>query len=85
MTKRRKFQCIGGPICGRKLPMNLTGWATVARRRNLEELHYYRMCCVQDSIGKVAQYWHYVGNEPVHAKAPSLFPDKRFFKWAGGK
>lgn len=85
MTKRKKFQCIGGPICGQELAMNATGWVTVTKKKLKDEYHYYRMCCVQDTRGKVAQYWHYIGREPNERRPPSLFPARRYFKWAGGK
>ena len=77
--RRRRYQVIGGPLCGSKVAKTHDGWLGLEDTNHQDEEHWYRLCVVQDSYGRRAKFWHYLGQEPVETE-PWLFPSQRHFK-----
>lgn len=79
---RRRYECIGGPLCGEKFspfpglsPSQAFG--TIDRQG---EAHYYRLCIVRDEMDRVARFWHYAGQQLDPNSPPTLLPPRRMFK-----
>jgi hypothetical protein len=79
-SKRPKYQCIGGPLCGTKISMKGDGWLAVCSREDPLDNHYYRMCVVENQYGQRAQFWHYIGNKKRRDVEPKVFPSRRHFR-----
>jgi hypothetical protein len=77
--RRKRYEAIGGPICGQKFPLTDDGWLGIEHCDDETEQHWYRLCVVEDSCGKRARFWHYLGRRPISGP-PYLFPAKRHFK-----
>lgn len=78
----RKYECIGGPLCGEKYPL-FPGLPFSQAFGNIDEqgeAHFYRLCIVRDTRNRVARFWHYLGNTPNPHAPPSILPPERMFK-----
>ena len=80
--KRKVYQAIGGPACGSRIPEDEAPIIGLWNEESGEE-HWYWLIQVHNSHGKVARYWHYVGDDPTAlnvTEGPRLFPANRFFR-----
>jgi hypothetical protein len=79
---RKRYECIGGPLCGEKFPLfdgmsHSQAFGTIARDG---ESHYYRLCIVRDELDRVAKFWHYAGTMLDPSMPPTLLPPRRMFR-----
>ena len=82
MKPPREYECLGGPICGRR----------VAKTKNMSNFvchddqlvpHYYRLIrVVNDARTEGITFYHYFGSnrETAHKKHPTLVPPREKFK-----
>lgn len=82
MHKSKRYECIGGPLCGERFPLfpNLPASQAFGTIDEHGEAHYYRLCIVRDEMSRVARFWHYIGTEPDPFFPPKLLPPRRMFK-----
>lgn len=78
----KRYECIGGPLCGEKFPKfpglsNSQAFGTIDRQG---DAHYYRLCFVRDEMDRVATFWHYLGTQLNPSAQPTLLPPRRMFK-----
>lgn len=78
----KRYECIGGPLCGEKFPLfpglaSSQAFGTIGRDG---EAHYYRLCIVSDEQRRVARFWHYIGETPDPRMPPTINPPRRMFK-----
>lgn len=82
MRVLKRYECIGGPLCGQKPEAGgKVLYVEDADGRN----HFYRLCvCVMEDYPtgrrKKATYWHYVGTRMRECGSPTLIPHRRKFK-----
>lgn len=79
---RKRYECIGGPLCGEKFPLfpglsASQAFGTIGRDG---ESHYYRLCIVRDEMDRVAKFWHYAGTMLDPDMPPTLLPPRRMFR-----
>ena len=77
----KKFECLGGPLCGekheaiigpREVEFPCFAYEVCARDDRPAELHYYRLASNKVD-GKRQKYWLYVGNKGIKkTKKPSM-------------
>ena len=80
--RRRRYEAIGGPICGQRLEGSDDGWLGIEEFSvggGAPEEHWYRLCVIEDGRGKRAKFWHYIGAEPEDI-VPWLVPAEKHFK-----
>lgn len=79
---RRRYECIGGPLCGEKYPLfrDLSASQAFGTIDRDGEAHYYRLCIVYDELDRVAKFWHYMGTMIDPDLPPTLIPPRRMFK-----
>lgn len=82
MSTVRKYECIGGPLCGDSVP-------TPKRRRRFAYLdpqgipHFYKLIKVAtNDHKKIATFYHYFGTNPKKALRahPRMLPPQRLYK-----
>jgi hypothetical protein len=81
MRKVKRYECLGGPLDGRKVPAR--GQVIFVDDFD-EQRHFYRLCTCSmedsDVVGlKFATYYHYLGDR-LHNAEPVLIPHRRKFK-----
>ena len=84
MGKKRpkRYQAIGGPVCGSRIPTDQGPLIGVTNDETGEQ-HWYWLIRVYDSDAKSAKYWHYIGEDPEDLDVldgPRYFPAARFFR-----
>jgi hypothetical protein len=76
---KRKLECLGGPLCGKK-------WPRMGRFVWVDDdgcPHYYRKINVaRNDHSAVATFFHYFGTDMAHASTahPSLLPGDRLYR-----
>ena len=80
--RRRRYEAIGGPVCGSKFERTEDSWLGVEdmlAQGDEPSEHWYRLCVVSDDEGRLAKFWHYIGTEPKKI-APRLVPAEKHFR-----
>lgn len=78
----RRYECIGGPLCGEKFALfpNMSASQAFGTIDRDGETHYYRLCIVSDKKGRIATFWHYTGAQIDPTAGPTLLPPRRMFR-----
>jgi len=82
-TKSRCYECIGGPLCGRKMarPGHDADRFVYADEDNRP--HFYRLIRVaRNDLSAFAMFFHYFGNNVEYAAkaGPTLLPPDRLYR-----
>lgn len=78
----RRYECIGGPLCGERFPLfpNMSASQAFGTIDREGDAHYYRLCIVRDELDRVAKFWHYTGTQIDPNAPPTLIPPQRMFR-----
>jgi len=72
MAKIKRYECMGGPLCGRMVARTLNMQSFACKDQDGEQ-HYYRLIRMVNREGTgAAMYYHYFGTDM--AKARKMFP-----------
>ena len=75
------LECLGGPLCGTKVPDYKELWLTIQSVENEEEQHFYkRIKMISLFRQKSVLVWHYHGTDPDMPGVPILRPHPRKFR-----
>lgn len=80
-----KYECIGGPMDGRRVakPDGESAFYSLDRSRRDPYPHFYRLCVSTAKVGgkrKKARFWHYIGTTPDADRRPTLSAPPKLFK-----
>lgn len=81
--KVKRYECIGGPMDGRKIPGN---GPVVFVDDTDDRRHFYRLCTVKrvqfvpEHSVQHAVFYHYLGERCDSESLPTLIPHRRMFK-----
>lgn len=77
----KKLECLGGPLCGSKVPDTHELWMAIAAVKDPSDQHYYkRVKLIDIASDRSVLVWHYHGTDPRKPGVPLIKPHPRKFK-----
>jgi hypothetical protein len=83
----REFECLGGPLDGKKVPQSPDGFGAFCvpdiDSKGGAVLHFYRFCVTTKRIGgrvRTARFWHYIGTNPEGMRRPTMSPPRKMYQ-----
>lgn len=88
MARTPRYECIGGPMDGKRIPrmpptIPCQAFTCSLTVDGVMTLHYYRLCVCSTKVNgkqRQAKFWHYIGENPDLRRRPSLKPPRRMYK-----
>ena len=80
MARKRKYECVGGPLCGSLVEGGVHG---VAYEDDKGHTHFYRLISIaRDDFSAFAKYYHYFGTNfrIADTATPNLRPPQYLFR-----